>query len=203
MVIRTCTAFCASCRMAAGTYLEVALAIKALQHKRPERMVLVFDDATGEQIDFDLRGTEQDVASRLDAPTTANDAASSRGASSHGPGRPRLGVVAREVTLLPRHWEWLNGQPGGASGALRRLVDAARTEKSHLDRVQKAQAAADRFMMAMAGNLPHYEDAARALYAGHKKHFDECTQTWPADVRAHSRWLASDAFAEFGSQEQA
>jgi uncharacterized protein len=205
-VTPTCTAFDASRRLASGAYLEVALAIKALQRERPERMVLVFDDTTGGQIDFDLRGTEQDVARRLDVGATAGDAAPPRDASPHGhsprgPGRPRLGVVAREVTLLPRHWEWLNRQSGGASGALRRLVDAARTEKSHVDRVQKAKAAADRFMMAMAGDLPRYEDAARALYAGNKKHFDECTQNWPVDIRTHSRWLAVDAFAGFGLQE--
>ncbi|MFY0534142.1 DUF2239 family protein [Nannocystis pusilla] len=40
-----------------------------------------------------------------------------------GPGRPKLGVVSREVSLLPRHWEWLERQP---SGSRRRCADSSR-----------------------------------------------------------------------------
>ena len=75
-------------------------------------------------------------------------------------------MVAREVTLLPRHWEWLAQQSGGASVALRRLVDQARRGTEDKDRIRRAQEAAYRFMSAMAGNRPNFEDAIRALFAG-------------------------------------
>ena len=89
-----------------------------------------------------------------------------------GRGRPKLGVVAREVTLLPRHWDWLNSQSGGASVALRKLVEAARLAGDDKDRTRHAQEAAYRFMTALAGNLPGYEEATRALYAADPARFD-------------------------------
>ena len=104
-----------------------------------------------------------------------------------GPGRPKLGVVAREVTLLPRHWEWLAQQPGGASVAIRKLVEEARRTGEDRDRVRQAQEAAYRFMSAMAGNKPHYEDAIRALFAGEAARFEKLIAEWPADVRDHAR----------------
>jgi uncharacterized protein len=185
---RTCTAFHADHRLASGSYGQVALAVRALLKEQPRAAVLIFEDETGRQIDFDLRGSDRDVMARLDRPEN-------RGAASvRRPGRPRLGVVAREVTLLPRHWEWLSAQPGGASVALRKLVEAARTARAGSDAVRRAQEAADRFMMAMAGNLPHYEEAARALYARHQQRFVDLTASWPPDLRAHARRLAAKAF---------
>ena len=117
-----------------------------------------------------------------------------------GPGRPRLGVVAREVTLLPRHWDWLNDQPGGASAALRRLVDQARKANAGRDRIRRAQEATYRFMSAMAGDEPGFEEATRALFAGRPAVFDALTDAWPPDVRDHSRKLAAPAFAADNAQ---
>lgn len=147
----------------------------------PGAAVLVFDDATAQPVEFDLRGTVEEVAARLAPPP-------------RGRGRPKLGVQAREVTLLPRHWDWLAAQPGGASVALRKLVDAARATSAGKDRIHLAQAAAHRFMTAMAGNAPGYEEALRALYAGDRGRFDRMTADWPRDVRAYAMTLAAEAF---------
>jgi hypothetical protein len=113
-----------------------------------------------------------------------------------GRGRPRLGVVAREVTLLPRHWEWLNAQPGGASVALRKLVDDARRSSGDRDRQRAARDAAYHFMSAMAGNLPHFEEASRALFADDRRRFTGQIATWPADIRDHVVKLAYSDRAE-------
>ena len=145
--------------------------------------VLVFEDGSGRQVDFDLRGTADEVVARL-APARP------------GPGRPRLGVVSREVSLLPQHWEWLEAQPNGISAALRRLVDAARRRAPREERARRAKEAASRFMTAMAGDRPGYEEASRALFAGDGAGFDRLVQRWPKDVREHLRRLASDAFPE-------
>ena len=106
-----------------------------------------------------------------------------------GPGRPKLGVVAREITLLPRHWEWLSARPGGASVTLRKLVDQARAVSAPGDRVRAAQDSAYRFMSAMAGNQPGFEEATRALFANNGGRFDEQIASWPADIAQHARTL--------------
>jgi hypothetical protein len=105
-------------------------------------------------------------------------------------------VVAREVTLLPRHWEWLAQQRGGASVALRRLIDAARHANKDNDRIQQAQESTYRFIAVMAASRADYEEALRALFAGDAAKFERCTATWPVDVRDHARRLAAAAFAE-------
>jgi hypothetical protein len=107
-----------------------------------------------------------------------------------GAGRPKLGVVAREVTLLPRHWDWLKAQPGGASAALRRLVDAERRRQKEENDPRPAREAAYRFMSAMAGNLAGFEDTARALFAGDYERLRALTRAWPRDVRDHALGLA-------------
>lgn len=175
----TCTAFVGTRRIASGTRDEVAVAALPYAAGDP---VLVFDDATGAQFDLDLRGTAEDVRQRYAAPAP-------------GPGRPKLGVVPREVTLLPRHWDWLNAQPGGASVALRRLVDEARKATIERDATRQAKDAAARFMTALGGNLENYEDASRALYAGDLPVFTRLTENWPSDVRDYARQLADGAFA--------
>jgi hypothetical protein len=154
-------------RLASGSKAEVALAMRAADG----RPLLAFDLATGAGVDFDLRGSQADVAARY-------------GESERGPGRPKLGVVAREVTLLPRHWDWLNAQRGGASAALRRLVDAARAADQGATEAAAAKDAAYRFLSAMAGNLPHFEAASRALFAGDFAALRALTTEWPADVVA-------------------
>src|SRR6202011_5661244 len=134
------------------------------------------------------------------APAAVEDAAVS---AARGPGRPKLGVIAREVTLLLRHWEWLAEQSGGASVALRRLVDEARRANKDKDRIRHAQEAAYRFIAAMAENKPHYEEVARALFAADSKRFEAGTASWPADVRDHARRLAAAAFEPAASHESA
>jgi hypothetical protein len=101
-----------------------------------------------------------------------------------------LGVVAKEVTLLPRHWDWLNLQPGGASVALRKLVEEARRTSGHHDRVRAAQESAYRFMSAVAGNLSGFEEAARALFAYDRRRFSQMIAAWPDDVRDYAVRLA-------------
>ncbi|CDZ54031.1 DUF2239 family protein [Neorhizobium galegae] len=187
------TAFRGENRIAGGSPVEVVTAIKAGGHES----VLVFDDATGKPVDLDLRGTLEDCLDRL--PT---DNVEPVEPAERRPGRPKLGVVPREVTLLPRHWEWLAQQPGGASVALRKLVDAARAAGSSGDDRRRAQEAADRFMRALGGDQPGYEDAARALYAGQENRFKELTEIWPKDVRDHARYLARAAFGAGSAEEK-
>ncbi|MFT4195245.1 DUF2239 family protein, partial [Ottowia sp.] len=114
--------------------------------------------------------------------------------SRPAPGRPRLGVVAREVTLLPRHWEWLAAQPGGASAALRRLVDQARKSNEKADSRRQASERSYRFMSAIAGHQSCFEEAARALFAADASAFAAHTARWPKDVRTHLSELAKGAF---------
>ena len=150
--------------------------------------VLVFDAASSKPIDIDWRGTPAEIAARLQPAEAVAEAAPTRG-------RPRLGVVAREVTLLPRHWEWLSEQTGGASVTLRKLIDQARQNEGGAGLRRRAQDSAYRFMTAMAGNAPGFEEALRALYAGERGAFDRHTAAWPPDVREHSRNLAQPVFA--------
>jgi hypothetical protein len=185
----TCTAFADSKRIASGPPEQVALAVKAALDANEEHQFLVFDDTSGGLVDFDLRGTPEEILARLATESPVQQLEPAR-----GPGRPKLGVVAREVTLLPRHWDWLNAQPGGASVALRKLVEAARVTHAGADRRRLAQQSADRFMSALAGNEPGYEEAARALYSGDRVRFEESMAAWPADVRAHAMQLSTAAF---------
>jgi hypothetical protein len=182
-------------RIAGGDLREVARAAKELLDRREDAAILVFDGATSAPVDIDFRGTVADVRARLPdtakVPATAEDAVL---AAPRGPGRPKLGVVAREVTLLPRHWDWLGQQSGGASVALRRLVEEARRTGEESDRIRQAQEAAYRFMSVIGGNKPHYEDAIRALYANDPARFEKLIAAWPADVRDHTLTLAERAF---------
>lgn len=179
--------------IASGDLRDVIRTAKERLDRRKDASILIFDDKTGGPVDIDYRGSLDDILARLPEnpgiPVTIDAAAVPR-----GPGRPKLGVVAREVTLLPRHWEWLARQSGGASVALRRLVEEARRSGEDQDRVRLAQEAAYRFMSAMAGNRPHYEDAIRALFAGNDARFEKLIAEWPADVRDYASRLAENAF---------
>ena len=152
---------------------------------------LVFDDATARPIDLDLRGSDEAVLERLD-----DDPVGGIKPAPRAPGRPKLGVVAREVTLLPRHWDWLNSQPGGASVVLRRLVDEARHASPVADKVRRARETTYRFMTAMAGNQPCYEEAIRALFAGDCARYHALIESWPFGVKFYAGMLALDAFEE-------
>ena len=198
-------AFAGMRRIASGTLAQVAQAAKDAFDRGGSISVLVFDDATGEQIDLDYSVGAAQAVERPARAGRAREGAPADGAPSlaapRGPGRPRLGVVAREVTLLPRHWEWLAGQPGGASVALRKLVEQARKANGGRDRRRRAQEAAYRFMSALAGNLAGFEEAIRALFAADRARFDEVLAPWPPDVAGYARTLAGSAFAETGEPE--
>jgi uncharacterized protein len=162
-------AFEGQTRLASGSLAEAALAARRAHMRGPVAPVLVFDGRTGAVVDLDLRGAEPEVLARLAPPP----------APARGRGRPKLGVVAREVTLLPRHWDWLAAQPGGASVALRRLVEAARRG----DDGRARRDAAYRFMSALCGDLPGFEEASRALFAGDRARLRTRIQDWPPDAR--------------------
>ena len=153
--------------VARGTREDVVPTMRELQPLERSSDLLAFDDETGRQIDIDLRP-------EAEAPPRPR-------------GRPALGVEAKEVTLLPRHWEWLGGQRGGASATLRKLVEDAlrkgRTAKDHHD-------TAYRFLNVMAGDLPQFDDAVREMYAGNKVGYDHFSYDWPRDIRDHGRRLA-------------
>lgn len=175
------TAFKGHTMIANGPLVEVLPELKKRFDADRSAMLLVFDDSNGRQVDFDLRGTESQVLAR-----TLPEQRS-------GPGRPRLGVVSREISLLPRHWEWLEQQPSGASAALRRLVEEARRREQGRQRVRLALDAAARFMLAMAGDLAGFEEATRALYAKDRARLEALTSKWPRDVRRHMLQLIGDA----------
>ena len=163
-----------------GQLHEAALAVKRAEESGAAGPLLIFDPA-GRVIDVDTRGTPEEIAARL-SPAVA--------AEPRTRGRPKLGVVAREVTLLPRHWEWLATQPGGASVALRKLVEVASRGSTDADRQREAKEAAYRFISAIAGDFSFFEEAARALFAGDEPRFTEIVDAWPEDVRDHARLLA-------------
>ncbi|GAA0212863.1 hypothetical protein QOZ96_001067 [Brevundimonas nasdae] len=179
-----CAAFAGQRLIAEGRPQEVLAAVKAATDAGED--VLVFDLASGHAVEFDLRGDLETALARL--PGAAPE-------PKKGPGRPRLGVTAREVTLLPRHWDWLAGQPGGASSALRKMVEAAMREAEGPDRARRAQEAAYRFMTALAGDLANYEEAVRMLFAGDRTGFEAATVDWPQGVRETARGLAEPSWA--------
>ena len=173
--------FRGAARVATGSALEAALTAQRLAAEPSEAGVLIFDDQ-GRQVDFDLSGGPADLTARLAPPEEV--------AAPRGRGRPKLGVVPREVTLLPRHWDWLAAQPGGASVALRKLVEAALKEAEGPDRARRAKDATYRFMTALAGDKPGYEEATRMLFAGDWTAFDAAVQGWPEAVREAVRGMA-------------
>jgi hypothetical protein len=165
----TYTAFAGHARIAAGPLPKVALVLK---HAAPNLApVVIFSDRTGQPIDLDLRGSDREILARL--PVEAGPAADQPPSEPRGRGRPKLGVVAREVTLLPQHWEWLSAQPGGASVALRKLVHEARRASGDKDRAREARDAAYHFMSGIASHLPQFEEASRALFAGDMHRFSD------------------------------
>jgi len=180
MESRSYSAFVHQRRIAAGPLFDVLPVLKQRFDAGDPDTVLVFEDDTGRPVDFDLRGTLAEILEREAPPP-------------RGPGRPKLGVKSREVSLLPRHWEWLERQPNGASAALRRLVEEARRAAPGAERARELREAASRFMTAIAGDLPGYEEASRALFAKDAARFEHLVKAWPADVRDHAVRLASEA----------
>jgi hypothetical protein len=203
-----CTAFEGSRCIATGALLDVArvakIAIDATTQNPRATAVLIFNNATSEVVELDWRGSLDEFQARLaqllpavsnlqtQNPNTTDDELP---ITAKGPGRPKLGVVPREVTLLPRHWEWLANQTGGASVALRKLVEMARKDSELKDRVRFASAVSYKFMSTMAGHEAGFEEASRALFARDREAFEHITQNWPADVSAHLQKLNIDVFS--------
>jgi hypothetical protein len=180
---RTYTAF-AGDRCVAGGDLRTLLtqAKQQLDQKGDGIPLLIFDDASGRQVDFDFSGSLTEVLARAEPPVRS------------GPGRPKLGVVSREVSLLPRQWEWLEQQPQGISGALRRLIDEARKRAPQSERARLAREATSKIMWSLAGNLEGFEEASRALFAGKRSTFERLIRRWPSDLRAYVRRIAEPSF---------
>ena len=176
--LQSCTAFEGNRRFAWGSLSDVTRVIRQMPQGS---FFQVFDDRTGRAVDIDARTP---ISETEPSPDEATDP------GPRGPGRPKLGVVSREVTLLPRHWDWLASQSGGASVAIRKLVEEARRVNGDRDRTRAAQNAAYHFMSAMAGDLPGYEEALRALFAADRRRFADLIAAWPEDVRDHAIRLA-------------
>ena len=189
------TAFDGGDKIAHGSLSEVVLAVKKRLGRAEHGLALIFSDDTGKTMDFNFQGGEKDVRKRLEV--FAQGEALPSGEAT-GPGRPRLGVVSREVSLLPRQWEWLAAQSGGASGVLRRLVDEARKKTHEGGSVKQLQERVYKFLSVIAGDLPGYEEALRALYKKDQKAFRERMAGWPPDVKAHAARLAGPVFPATG-----
>jgi hypothetical protein len=175
------TAFAANRLIASGDIQTTLLQVKEHLDQDARSVVLIFDDSNGKQIDFDFRGTAEQVLARL----PAHPHFKGKDEVRSGPGRPKLGIVCREVSLLPRHWEWLEQQPQGASAALRKLVEDAKRSEPDKERARQARDAAGKFMWAIGGHLEDFEEASRALYAMDLPKFEKLTVKWPKDIRAH------------------
>jgi hypothetical protein len=188
----TYTAFEGETLFAKGPLSEVVLRIKKRIGRAENSSILIFSDATGNTMDFNFQGTEKDVVKRLEVFVGEE---SPERQESPGPGRPRLGVVSREVSLLPRQWEWLAAQSGGASAVLRRLVDEARKKSADGNSVKQIQEKTYKFLSVLAGNLEGYEEALRALYKKDRENFLIRIERWPKDIRTHALDLAGPIFA--------
>jgi hypothetical protein len=187
---QTYSAFIGHDLLVSGPLAEVAIPVKRALEDLASHHVLVFDNLTGRQLDFDLTGSESEVRARFSVATPASGPEVP--AEPRRRGRPRLGVVAREVTLLPRHWEWLATQSGGASVALRKLVEHARRANGGNQELRQRQERAYQFMSSIGGNLAGFEEASRALFANDEAAFRERMKRWPADVRELTLRLAYD-----------
>ena len=192
----TCTAFSGDHRVACGALRHVALAAKAASERGRPQPVFIWENVTGRLIDIDLSGTEADVLARVKDRQSRQKTQGSGANETHwqkhrGPGRPKLGVVGREVTLLPRHWDWLRTQPGGASVSLRKLVEQARLANVDKDRAGQSQQAAYAFLSFMGGDRPGFEEASRALFRAEREGFEALIADWPADIRDFAKILAA------------
>jgi len=187
--LRTYTAFCGERQLATGDVRTVLLHAKRYVDGGGGEPLLVFEDQSGMQTELELEGTEEQALARL----AADPAFAAALPQPVKPGRPKLGVVAREITLLPRHWEWLDRQPGGSSAALRRLVESASKNGRGKEQARAAREAAGKFMWAMTGNLPDFEEATRALYAKDQARLEALIRDWPVDLRKHVERLSREA----------
>jgi len=184
---RTCTAFSEHKRIAVGDLFEVVRKSLEYLKKHKDADIQFFDNSNSELVEVDLRGRPEAVLSRLEPKEDSSE-------KKVGPGRPKLGVVSREIGLLPSQWEWLSIQPGGASVTLRKLVEEAKKKNRVKDEIRRSQNATYKFMTTKAGDFPNYEEALRSLFANDRKTFDRLVQDWPKDIREHINFLASECF---------
>ena len=184
----TYTTFVGPLRLVTAPLAEMLRQTRLHLESKGDQGVIVFADATGRHADFDFSGTLEQVLERALPPAKLAQS------QPIGPGRPKLGVVSREVSLLPRHWQWLEGQRGGASASLRRLIDEARKADPAGERRRLATEAAGRFMTIMAGDLPGYEEATRALYSHDAERLQQLTAGWPEAVQSHILYLLDPPF---------
>ena len=189
--LNTYTAFEDHKILSQGILEDVVLKVKKRLEKSPESQIVIYSDATGKSMDFNFQGSEKEVLKRLEVYTTPENTTE----VSSGPGRPKLGVISREVSLLPKHWEWLATQSGGASNTLRKLVEENMKKTSGVLTVKTAQERTYKFMSVEAGDLENYEEALRALYRKDKERFAIEIKTWPRDVQKHILELAKPVFA--------
>lgn len=189
--LNTYTAFEDHKILSQGSLEDVVSKVKKRFEKSPASQIVIYSDATGKSMDFNFQGTEKEVLKRLEVYTTPQSAT----AVSSGPGRPKLGVISREVSLLPKHWEWLATQSGGASNTLRKLVEESMKKTSGVNTVKMAQERTYKFMSVEAGDLENYEEALRALYRKDKERFSNEIKTWPRDVQKHIIELSKAVFA--------
>ena len=195
----TITAFAGQDLIDTGAAATVALAARTRHHETPDATILIFDDQTGGLVDLDLRGDADSVRAQLSdhpalTPVAAATVPAAETPDADAPprrGRPRLGVVGREISLLPRHWDWLNSQPKSASATLRGLVEARMKTGAARDRLRAQQAKTYRVMSALGGDLPDFEEASRALFAQDHRLLAEIMTPWPADIAAYILRLAA------------
>lgn len=174
--------------VARGTLLEIIPSAKHAFDKDPSTPLVIFNNQTGRFIDLDLNGSESAVTQRYRSQTSFD-------ARRQGHGATKSSALGKEVTLLPRHWDWLSEQPGGASVALRKLVDQARKASVEVDQTRRAREASHRFMTAMAGDKPGFEEADRALFAGDLQRFKLEIARWPEDIRRHLEQISAAGFS--------
>lgn len=174
-----CIAFSGDIKISSGPILKVAEATKKHLIKKPNSDIQIFDHDTGQFLEVDFRGSLSQVVERMKKSFIIETE------KIRGPGRPKLGVVSKEITLLPKHWDWLNLQANGASGSIRKLIDEAMKRNVAKDELKRSQNSVYKFMTIMAGNYPLYEEALRAFYANDNAKFKYIITNWPKDVRDH------------------
>ncbi len=185
------TAFEEFKKIANGSLEDVILAVKSRMKENKNAGILIFSDLTGKQMDFDFSGSEKDVLNRIKIYSQLEKS------QNLGAGRPKLGVLPREISLLPNHWEWLNNQQGGASATIRQLIDdKIKLEASEKLRIKICQEKTYKFLSAIAGDLPHFEEVIRYLYRADQKKFNDLVSAWPKDIVHHASSLAKNVFVK-------
>lgn len=180
--IRQFTLFSGHTIVATGDLTTVVTEAKLRLVEGDKERLAIFDNQTGRSVDMDYSGSLEEVVSRVHEHPLLQSGPDADAEKRTGPGRPKIGVVSREVSLLPRHWDWLNDQPNGASGTLRMLVEEARKKNAVKDEARHLRDALHKFMWDIAGDFPNFEEATRAFFAKDFDTFRAMIADWPVDV---------------------